>query len=483
MVISKSLPEDKESKRVLWALKSRGFNVHFAHPQLERQVSDQMFHNPAILSYWTYLLGNDSTTIGRTDPDNKQDFSQPITPSSEAKTCVFWDLVECPFPNDLDPETIFQRIKSTLEENGYRGGISIWAYAEKIPFSDDVLDKYQKARIYFVPEVPGDKIARFLRMSHDIRLWEMDTYPVFGVETNVIVISNDINTQGKYINFSHYLIGMQGRYYSAFLVQPKCIDPESSDWPRSLFDRRFSVGPTRCGPFNKRWRKKVKKQKAVEVPKVSPVEIMNNQQLSPVDTIKNLDFSKPLPPVSGPRVGVFWDIKDFPFPNDLDPELLYKRFELLLDAKDYYGEMSIWAYAEKIPFSDDVLDKFQKAKIYFLPKVPGNKIERVQMMVNDMFLWKIDTPCKYVVPPSVIVISNEIQGCVNLTLGLTCMHARLVNAFLVEPKKLTTDDHKSLAVWPGRLFDEGVIIHKFLYPSASPPKLRKKQKVISDSED
>ncbi|CAL9235837.1 unnamed protein product [Arabidopsis halleri] len=332
MVISKSLPEDKESKRVLWALKSRGFNVHFAHPQLERQVSDQMFHNPAILSYWTYPLGNDSTTIGRTDPDNKQDFSQPITGSSEAKTCVFWDLVECPFPNDLDPETIFQRIKSTLEENGYRGGISIWAYAEKIPFSDDVLDKYQKARIYFVPEVPGDKIARFLRMSHDIRLWEMDTYPVFGVETNVIVISNDINTQGKDINFSHYLIGMQGRYYSAFLVQPKCIDPESSDWPRSLFDRRFSVGPTRCGPFNKRWRKKVKKHKAVEVPKVSPVEIMNNQQLSPVDTIKNLDFSKPLPPVSGPRVGVFWDIKDFPFPNDLDPELLYKRFELLLDA-------------------------------------------------------------------------------------------------------------------------------------------------------
>ncbi|XP_020886339.1 uncharacterized protein LOC110229794 [Arabidopsis lyrata subsp. lyrata] len=212
MVISKSLPEDKETKRVLWALKSRGFDVHFAHHPLEGQVPDQMFSNPALLSSWTYPLGNDSTTMV-----NKHDFSERFTPSSDAMTCVFWDLVDCPFPNDLDPETIFQRIKSTLEEKGYRGGISIWAYAERIQFSDDVLDKYQKARIYFVPEVPGDKIARFLRMSHDIRLWEMDTYPVFGVEANVIVISNDINTQGKNINFSHYLIGMQAEILLCFL--------------------------------------------------------------------------------------------------------------------------------------------------------------------------------------------------------------------------------------------------------------------------
>ncbi|XP_023640394.1 uncharacterized protein LOC111831097 [Capsella rubella] len=255
MVISKSIPQDKESRRILWALKSRGYNVLLVQPQPESSQELFLHDDPDLLCCSTYLLdgrkamdqsggaSSSSSLVANTSRSNCQDFSEPITHVSGTKTGIFWDINECPFPYGLDPETIFDRIKLALEDHGvFDGVISIWAYAERIPpFSDEMLDTYHKSRIYFVPQVPGDKTARVLRMVHDTELWNLD-FPVdYPQQSNLIVISNDISNQG-FIGLTTFLKTMDENGYYTFLVQPVDIAQEkltAPDWPRGILDKAF----------------------------------------------------------------------------------------------------------------------------------------------------------------------------------------------------------------------------------------------------
>lgn len=48
---------------------------------------------------------------------------------AEAETGVFWDLDECPIPDDLSPASIYDNIKLALKNMGYTGRVSIFAYS------------------------------------------------------------------------------------------------------------------------------------------------------------------------------------------------------------------------------------------------------------------------------------------------------------------------------------------------------------------
>ncbi|CAL9235922.1 unnamed protein product [Arabidopsis halleri] len=499
MVISKSLTEDTESIRVLRALKSRGFNVLLVQPQSESHSSEQLFHYPDLLRCSTYLLDGQKAMDQTPSPDvftspscsrsNFQDFSEPTTSVlGGPKTGVFWDVNECPFPNDLDPEAISKRIICNLKDLDVSTDISIWAYADKIPFSDDILDKFDKSRIYFVPQVPRDKTARVVRMVHDIDLWELDS-PLADSDSppNVIVISNDINTQGD-ISFYRCLRSMHARDYCAFLVQPKDIAQESlktQEWPRWILAGIVSFSQMRYPVSNHKWKKKkkIKKDKAVEKPEVSSRVKTQDSPLVKAMIRQDEDLFYPIPPVSGPRIGVFWDVNDSPFPGDLDPNSIYQRIDLALEKKGYDGVMSIWAYyTEQEPIPGFLLDKYQSAGINIVPKAPANKTERVDRMIHDMLFWEMDTPLNvYVTPPSLIVISNDFpgegEGDINLTFVLSCMNGRGYNVLLVEPKKLALDNPGSSALWPGCLLDVGQTLGLCSWPPSSGQKRRKKNHV------
>ncbi|CAA7033283.1 unnamed protein product [Microthlaspi erraticum] len=102
---------------------------------------------------------------------------------SEAKTCVFWDIEDCPIPDGLDPESVAKNIKSALVKKGYLGEVTIWAYGDKY----QIQDYYQSAGIKLLPE--GDKHARVRRMYGDFYLW-LGGNQVHGL-TNMMVISGD----------------------------------------------------------------------------------------------------------------------------------------------------------------------------------------------------------------------------------------------------------------------------------------------------
>ncbi|CAL9235840.1 unnamed protein product [Arabidopsis halleri] len=301
MVISKKIPEDNESMRVLSALKSRGRNVLLVQPD-DKAASEKLFLTPESISDCTRYLNGEkpideivdytsSCTSWETDTDyytdtekvesnvllvhdtdtdkeeesnvllvqphdeaaseklfhtssSVSDYTRPITHVDGRKTGVFWDVDDSPLPNDLDPQSIYQKIKTALEEKEYLGEITIWAYADKITLSDDLMDEYRKAKIYFLPG--GDKNARFYRMIHDIQLWEIDTLPLrYSTESNVIVISNNIPGD---IDFIECLKCSASRGYNNLLVQPNESapeKPETSEWPRYLLHGGKPIGRIR----------------------------------------------------------------------------------------------------------------------------------------------------------------------------------------------------------------------------------------------
>ncbi|EFH55960.1 predicted protein [Arabidopsis lyrata subsp. lyrata] len=116
-------------------------------------------------------------------------------------------------------------------------------------------------------------------MVNDIALWELDS-PLAESSSppNVIVISNDINTQG-HISFYRCLRSMHARDYCAFLVQPKDIAQESrktQEWPRWILAGIVSLSQIRYPVSNHKWKKKMEKHKEVKKPDVSPVKTINS---------------------------------------------------------------------------------------------------------------------------------------------------------------------------------------------------------------
>ncbi|EOA26386.1 hypothetical protein CARUB_v10023505mg [Capsella rubella] len=291
MVISKKFLQDEESLRVLCVLKSRGCNVLVVQPHNEA-ASGKLFHTPDLIFDSTRFLNGDnpmdqidanggnpmdqivddtsSSTSWETDSNPYTDVETDPDPDVETdadhdadldadpaadpdvetdddpdadlvyggcKTGVFWDFDDSPFPIGLDPPSIYQNFKSALEARRYYGEMSIWAYAEEIPFPNDLVDEYRKARIYFI--TGGDKNTRFNRMIHDILLWELATPWQICWESNVIVISKNITVD---YDFIRCLSNSEARGYNALFVEPNDRDnPETSEWPGYLLDGAKSI--------------------------------------------------------------------------------------------------------------------------------------------------------------------------------------------------------------------------------------------------
>ncbi|CAN7018363.1 unnamed protein product [Brassica oleracea var. botrytis] len=145
------------------------------------------------------------------------DFSKPITPVEGAKTGVFWNVEDCPFPVGFSPDMIYHKIESALSEWCNVGNMSMWAYVdeEKGHWSGK-----------------GDKLLRDDRLLHDILLWQMDSPVDHPDPANLIVVSDKVRDHT-------YLFETLGcwntRYYNVMLVTPT-NQPLTPDWPASLLE-------------------------------------------------------------------------------------------------------------------------------------------------------------------------------------------------------------------------------------------------------
>lgn len=67
-------------------------------------------------------------------------------------------MEECPIPEDLDPESVYQNIRSALANSGYHGEVRIMAFGDR----NQIPGYYESAGIQIFPK--GDKHVRLKEM-------------------------------------------------------------------------------------------------------------------------------------------------------------------------------------------------------------------------------------------------------------------------------------------------------------------------------
>ncbi|CAH8267576.1 unnamed protein product [Arabidopsis lyrata] len=109
--------------------------------------------------------------------------------SNTAETGVFWDLDDCPIPDDQTPASVCANIKSALKTAGYVGRVSIVAYSLTKQTSVD----FESAQIKL--EQPGNSRSKCRAIFQDILIWRMDHRYY---STNLMVISKDLSDNPHY---------------------------------------------------------------------------------------------------------------------------------------------------------------------------------------------------------------------------------------------------------------------------------------------
>ncbi|CAH8304686.1 unnamed protein product [Eruca vesicaria subsp. sativa] len=102
------------------------------------------------------------------------------------------------------------------------------------------------------------------------------------------------------------------------------------------------------------------------------------------------------------KIGVFWDVKECPIPNGLDPASISKNIKSALAKKGYLGEITITPYCNKNQFPDGP-DDFESAGMKLKPA--GDESQRYKTMSYDICFWSIfDREKKYT---NLMVISGD----------------------------------------------------------------------------
>ncbi|CAL9245749.1 unnamed protein product [Arabidopsis halleri] len=132
-------------------------------------------------------------------------------------TCIFWDLEDYSLGY---PDMIYQNIKPALENNGYRGEVSISAYVQNETLPDDLLDIFREAGVK-ISSVPKDysKHKRVARMFLDILLWAVDNPD----PANLMIISNNFSEHKLFVKTLSYL---NKRGYNVLLAEPGKVASE-----------------------------------------------------------------------------------------------------------------------------------------------------------------------------------------------------------------------------------------------------------------
>ncbi|XP_010422962.1 PREDICTED: uncharacterized protein LOC104708156 [Camelina sativa] len=132
------------------------------------------------------------------------------------KTCVFWDVVDCPVPEGYGGvRDVSQNIRQSLKKSGYKGEVSINAYVNQ---TNDDFNEYASTdpgfKIILAPQ--GDRDARLEMLLVDLMIWAIENRP----PANYMLILGDIFVgDDDYREFVKAFVTLKG--YTCLLAQPQ----------------------------------------------------------------------------------------------------------------------------------------------------------------------------------------------------------------------------------------------------------------------
>ncbi|CAA7039898.1 unnamed protein product [Microthlaspi erraticum] len=109
-----------------------------------------------------------------------------------------------------------------------------------------------------------------------------------------------------------------------------------------------------------------------------------------------------------PKTGVFWDLEDFPIPDDLDPATVLQNIKLALQKSGHHGDVFVWAY---LPggktFSKHSVKEYEDAGITTI-STREDKHARLRRMILDFFLWSLDNEHHPPTGPNILVVTKDM---------------------------------------------------------------------------
>ncbi|XP_010491601.1 PREDICTED: uncharacterized protein LOC104769152 [Camelina sativa] len=130
------------------------------------------------------------------------------------KTCVFWDVVDCPMP---EGHSVTQNIRQSLKKSGYNGEVSIRAYMNQT--NDDFNEYVSTDPGFEIILAEGDRVARLEMLLVDLLIWAIKNRP----PANYMLILGDIfvGDDDDYREFVKAFVRLEYRHFTCLLVQPQ----------------------------------------------------------------------------------------------------------------------------------------------------------------------------------------------------------------------------------------------------------------------
>ncbi|KAJ4828284.1 hypothetical protein Tsubulata_028599 [Turnera subulata] len=127
-----------------------------------------------------------------------------------AKTSVWWDIENCPVPDECNPHAIAQNISSALVKMNYCGPLSISAYGDTNRINPAVQHALNSTGVSLNHVPAGVKDASDKKILVDMLFWAVDN----PAPANYLLISGDRD-------FSNALHQLRMRRYNILLAQPQ----------------------------------------------------------------------------------------------------------------------------------------------------------------------------------------------------------------------------------------------------------------------
>ncbi|KFK34822.1 hypothetical protein AALP_AA5G197500 [Arabis alpina] len=319
-----------------------------------------------------------------------------IGESNKAKLAVFWNMEDCPIPDDVDPSKIVGNIKSALASNGYdHGEVSVKFYSEKE--EDWSFGESPGAEITYVPA--GDQLTRFKRILDDIFSWavinRLDRYRL--TKHKVVLISKIPQD----MTISSRLNTLNSRNFIVLLAVPDALAYVSSVW----------LWP--CLTFR----------------------------------VNTIDHASKGNEFHVPKTGVFWNIDDRrPFSEGLLPPNVHQNIKSALKKNGYEGQVSISAYSDQYGSLQDIVFYFEQFGITLQNKVVKNAnpddSEEVDQMLVDILLWALDNPA----PSNLLIISKVIPEETELLTLLRALESKDYNILFAQNEEAASADVLSKSI-------------------------------------
>ncbi|CAH8337918.1 unnamed protein product [Eruca vesicaria subsp. sativa] len=293
--------------RVLNSLNSN-YNVLLTLSDVGKYISDVWLH-PS-------LMPNKSKYIGDEWPD----------PSlKEPKTCLFWNIEDCPIPKGVHFNTMDYNFKSAIRNQGDYGEVLIKAYWDDTTANLETTDHNIRYVIENQSEGDEDPYVELDTMFSDILLWAIDN----PAPSNLMVISRNISKETELLSLLQHLdsrgynILVAHAEEAASTVVPFSV---SFEWVlkvlfsegNPLTSATFFQGESSQGVHNEKMESSLKRKKWHEA-----------------------------------NTAVFWNIEDCPMPGGIDTHMFLQNIKSVLTNHSSHGNVSITAYYDKNRSLDD----------------------------------------------------------------------------------------------------------------------------------